>query len=62
MSIPEFTSTAVPESILKARAIPIERAGSAKEVADRIRQGKAFLKIVSTPWGVDFYICEVGDE
>lgn len=59
MSMQEFASATVPESILKARAVPIEMAGSAREVAEKIRQGKAFLKIVSTPWGVDFYVCEV---
>jgi len=38
--------------------IPIETAGTAKDVADKVRQGKAFLKIGQTPWGVQFYICE----
>jgi hypothetical protein len=50
-----------PSWVSEARAVPIEQAGSAKEVADKVRQGKAFLKIVSTPWGVEFYICEAGD-
>ena len=45
-----------------ARDVPIEEAGSATDVADRVRQGKAFLKIVSTPWGVEFYVCEAGVE
>ena len=35
--------------------------GSAKEVAEKVRQGKATLRIVGTPWGVEFYICETGD-
>lgn len=50
----------VPESLMNARGIPIESAGGAKEVADRVRQGKAFLEIVGTPWGVEFYVVEVG--
>ena len=41
--------------------VPIERAGSAREIADRIRQGRALLKIVSTPWGVEFYVVGVGE-
>jgi hypothetical protein len=48
----------VPDSVWRARAVPIEEAGSAKEVAQRVREGKAFLKIVETPWGIEFYICD----
>ena len=40
--------------------VPIETAGSAREVAEKVKQGKAFLKIGQTPWGVQFYICERG--
>jgi hypothetical protein len=43
-------------------AIPVEQAGSGKEIADRIREGRALLKIVATPWGVEFYVVEVGKE
>ena len=39
---------------------PIEAAGSAEEIAGKIRRGEAFLEIVSTPWGVDFSVVEVG--
>ncbi|MDE1852344.1 MAG: hypothetical protein KGI38_01220 [Thaumarchaeota archaeon] len=39
--------------------VPLEQAGSGREIAERVRQGKAFLQIVSTPWGVEFYVCEV---
>jgi hypothetical protein len=42
-----------------AKAVPIEAAGSSKEVAEWVRQGKAILKIVETPWGIEFYICQV---
>ena len=58
MSIPKLV-TKVPESIAGAKAVPIEAAGSAREVAARVREGRAFLKVVSTPWGVEFYVCEV---
>ena len=50
-----------PDSFWSTKAVPIEEAGSAKEVADRVRQGKAYLKIVETPWGIEFYICEAED-
>ena len=60
MNIPELTSV-VTGPFGGTKAVPIEAAGSAREVADRIREGKAVLKVVSTPWGVEFYICEVGD-
>ncbi len=40
--------------------VPIETAGTAREVAEKVKQGKAFLKIVDTPWGVEFYIGERG--
>ena len=50
----------VPLAVAAPEGVPIERAGSAREIADKVRQGKALLKIVSTPWGVDFYVVEVG--
>jgi hypothetical protein len=45
-----------------SKGIPIEEAGSAKEVARSVQQGKAFLKIVQTPWGVEFYVYKTGAE
>jgi hypothetical protein len=57
----EFARSELLDSISRANAVPIEAAGSAAEVADRVRQGKALLKIVSTPWGVEFYIVGVGE-
>jgi hypothetical protein len=46
-------------SVSGARATPIEEAGSGKEIAAKIREGSALLKIVATPWGVEFYVVEV---
>lgn len=54
----KYATAEVPVPFPEARAVPIEAAGSATEVADQIRQGKAFLKVVESPWGVDFYIVE----
>ncbi len=58
MRVLEPMTAKVPGSISGARAVPIEAAGSAKEVAEKVRQGKAFLKIVETPWGIEFYVLE----
>ena len=49
----------IPKSVLDSKGVRIEDAGSSKEVAEWVRQGKAFLKVVETPWGIEFYICEV---
>jgi len=40
------------------RWISIEDAGNGKELADRVRRGRASLRIVESPWGIEFYICE----
>ncbi len=59
MSKPEFAMEASASSE-PTRSVPLETAGSAKEVADRIRQGRSVLEIVSTPWGVEFYVRDIG--
>jgi hypothetical protein len=40
----------------------IEDAGSGKEIAERVRRGKASLRMVQTPWGIEFYICDTVDD
>lgn len=40
----------------------IEEAGSGKEIAERVRRGKASLRIVESPWGIEFYICDTVDD
>ena len=56
MSIVEPTEAPVSGAITGVVAVPIEDAGRAKEVAERVRQGEALLEVVSTPWGVEFYV------
>ena len=51
-----------PESFLDSRGVPIESAGPASAVAERVKQGRALLKVVETPWGVEFYVVERGVE
>lgn len=42
-----------------AEPIPLEDAGNGGEIAAKIRDGKAVLEVVSTPWGIEFYVREV---
>lgn len=60
ISIPWMVVRMNISQIWNARGVPIETAGSAREVADRVREGKALLEIVETPWGIEFYIIESG--
>ena len=53
----EHPTAGAPETYLDS-GVPIESAGPASAVAERVRQGKAFLKVVEMPWGVEFYIVE----
>ena len=55
---PEYEKLGVPERVLLAEGVPIEMAGSGREIADKVRDGRALLKIVATPWGTDFYVVE----
>jgi len=40
----------------------IEEAGSGKEIAERVRRGKASLRIFQSPWGIEFFICDTVDD
>jgi len=46
------------ESTQQEDCVLLQKAGRSKEIADKVRQGKAFLRVVGTPWGVEFYICQ----
>lgn len=56
----QYSRTEPSAAVLGARGVPIEEAGTVREVADRVRLGKAYLKIVETPWGVEFYVVDAG--
>lgn len=56
------TELGLGERLSLEEGLPIEVAGSGQEIADKVREGKALLKIVATPWGVEFYVVEVGEE
>ena len=42
----------------RTREVPLEEAGDLGRVAEMVRQGKALLKVVEMPWGVEFYLHE----
>lgn len=48
-----------PDGAVLGESVPLEMAGSGKEIAAKVRAGKAVLEILSTPWGIEFYIRDV---
>ena len=52
----QYSRTVFRTSVAGAIGVPIDEAGS--DVAERVKQGKAALKIVETPWGVEFYVLD----
>jgi hypothetical protein len=52
-----FTASTV-SSVLQAKPHQIgEIAEDVSQVAELIRSGRAFLKVVAYPWGVEFEVC-----
>jgi len=46
-------------SVVEVRSLPLgETAEDVSRVAQRIRAGQAFLKVVAYPWGVELDVCE----
>jgi len=41
--------------------LPIENLNDAIRAAEKIRAGCALLQVVEMPWGVEFYLCEEGE-
>lgn len=63
MSQAESTTAKVPASVWVAKPVPIEEAADDMgEVSERIRTGRAFLKVVAFPWGAEFDVCDAGEE
>ena len=61
MNTLECAAPVVPKS-LHGLDVPMEEAGDAGQVAEMVRQGRALLKIVATPWGVELSLHRVGEE
>jgi hypothetical protein len=45
-------------SVWVARPVPIESQGDVESVHERIMAGRAFLKVVEYPWGIEFDVCD----
>ncbi len=55
----EFFTAEVPASVWVARPRHIEgMEGDASSISERVVSGRAFLKVVAYPWGVELDVCE----
>ncbi len=52
----------VPASVWVARPRPMSGADGVNSISGRIESGRAFLKVVAYPWGVEFDVCDVEGE
>ncbi len=59
MSKPEHAMMRSPASVWVAEPVPIESREDVDSVRERILAGRAFLRVVEHPWGVEFDVCEV---
>jgi hypothetical protein len=63
MSQIEFTTSAIPRGIWVADPLHIDEIQEdVKDLPARINSGRTFLKVVAYPWGVEFDVCEGGEE
>jgi hypothetical protein len=55
----EYTSAKIPSDVRTANPVPVDLAGEdVDSIREKIVSGKAFLKVVAYPWGVEFDVCE----
>ena len=60
MTISEYVTK--PASAWPARSIPIDEIeGDMDSLRSKIQSGRAYLRVVAYPWGVEFEVCEPGD-
>ena len=57
LSKTEFGTAKVPPSIWIAKPRHIDGAEDVSSVSEEIGSGRAFLKVVAYPWGVEFDVC-----
>jgi len=57
LSQTEFGTANVPPSIWTAKPRHIDGAEDVSSVSEEIGSGRAFLKVVAYPWGVEFDVC-----
>lgn len=56
----EFATAKVPASVWVARPRHVEEMkDEVDSISERIGSGRAFLKVVAYPWGVEFDVCDV---
>ena len=63
MQTTEFETARVPPAIWIAKPLHIEETQEEiNDLPDKIASGRAFLKVVAYPWGVEFDVCEGENE
>jgi len=59
----QVSKKTIPASVWVASPVPIDQGtDDVDSIRERILAGKAYLKIVEYPWGVEFDVCSAGDE
>jgi hypothetical protein len=59
----EYATTKVPVSVWVATPKHLDgMTEEADSVEKKIGSGRAFLKVVAYPWGVEFDVCDAGEE
>jgi hypothetical protein len=59
----EYATTKVPASVWVAKPEHIDgMTEKADSVAKRIGSGRAFLRVIAYPWGVEFDVCDAEEE
>lgn len=55
----EFSTAKIPASVWVAKPRHVdEMEADVDSISERIGSGRAFLKVVAYPWGVEFDVCE----
>lgn len=54
MNRTKFATAIVPSSVRVAKPNQVDGADDIGSISERIRSGRAFLKVVAYPWGVEF--------
>ncbi len=53
----EYLTAEIPSSVLVARPHHLEDVSEADSLQSKLISGRAFLKVVAYPWGVEFDVC-----
>ena len=59
MNQAEYATEVAPSTVWVTRSRPTDQPREGARLGpDEIRTGRAFLKVVAYPWGVEFEVCE----